>query len=97
MLVLNLSSKQILNVKFDKVSTLQDITKTMLQTAYAFPDDYPVVELPFAGRTIKAWHIGYKATGNRVFILKNGTLVTEKMHRIKEPEKVIWRLRFERD
>lgn len=97
MLVLELESRQILDVKFDKISTLQNITKTMLQTAYAFPEDYPVAELPFAGKTIKAWHIGYKATGNRVFILKNGTLVTENMHRIKEPEKVIWRLRLERD
>ena len=95
MLVINLNSKQILDVKFDKISTLQEITKAMLQTVYAFPEDYPVVELPFAGKTIKAWHVGYKATGNRVFVLRNGTLVTEEMKRVRNDTPIIWRLRLE--
>ena len=95
--IIELNTKQILKIRFKKAKTLQDIIKFMLQTAHSTPEDYPIAELSFAGKKIKAWLVGYKETGNRVFVLKNGTLVTAEMKRIRETTPIIWRLRLKAD
>ena len=91
--VLELNTQQILEVEFDKC----DLIKNMIQTCYSYPEDYPIVEFVIAGKTFQAWFVGYKATGNRVFIFKNGTCITDEMKRIRDLSTVIWRLRLERD
>ena len=93
MKVLELNTNQLLEVEFDNC----DVIKAMLQTCYAFSDDYPVVDVDVAIKTLQAWFVGYKATGNRVFIFKNGTCITDEKKRIKDLSSVIWRLRLERD
>jgi hypothetical protein len=93
MLIVELNTNQILEVEFDNCNLI----KNMLQTCYAFPEDYPTVEFAFKDKTFKAWFVGYKATGNRVFILKNGTCITEELKRIKDLSTIIWRIRLEHD
>lgn len=91
--ILEISTNQLLEVEFE----VCDVAKTMVQTCYAFPEDYPTVDVDVAGKTIKAWFVGYKATGNRVFIFKNGTCITDEKKRIRDISSIIWRLRLERD
>ena len=93
MLVAELNTEQVLEVEFDKC----DLLKNMIQTCFAFPEDYPTAEFKIANKTLHAWFVGYKATGNRVFMLRNGTCITEEKKRIKDLSKIIWRLRLERD
>lgn len=93
MLIHELNTDQLLNVEFDNC----DLIKNMLQTCYAYSEDYPLVDIDIAGKIFKAWFVGQKATGNRVFILKNGTCITEEKKRIKDLSSIIWRLRLERD
>ena len=91
--IFELNTEQILKVEFDNC----DLIKNMLQTCYAFSKDYPEVEFEIAGKKFQAWFVGHKATGNRVFILKNGTCITEELRRIRDLSTIIWRLRLERD
>ena len=91
--IFELNTKQFLTVEFDNC----DLIKNMIQTCYAYPEDYPTVEFQFKDKTIRTWFVGCKATGNRVFMMRNGTCVTENMRRIKDLNTIIWRLRVERD
>lgn len=93
MLIAELNTGQLLEVEFDSC----DLVKNMIQTCFAFPEDYPSVDFEVANKTFQAWFVGYKATGNRVFMLKSGTCITDEKKRIKDISKVIWRLRLERD
>lgn len=93
MLIAELNTKQILEVEFEK----HNVVKTMIQTCYAYPEDYPLVDVVISGKTYQAWFAGYKATGNRVFLFRNGTCVTENLKRIRDIDSIIWRLRLERD
>lgn len=92
MLIAELNTGQLLKVKFDKC----DLIKNMIQTCYAFPEDYPKVDFEIAGKKFESWFVGYKSTGNRVFMLKNGTCVTDNRKRVKNIDSIIWRLRLER-
>ena len=91
--VFELNTEQILKVEFDSCG----LVKNMLQTCYAFPEDYPKVDFEIAEKKFEAWFVGYKSTGNRVFMLKNGTCVTENLKRIRDLDSIIWRLKLERD
>ena len=93
MLVAELNTKQILEVEFDKC----DLVKNMIQTCFSNQEDYPVIQFEIAGKAFQAWFVGYKATGNRVFMLKNGTCITEEKKRIKDLSSIVWRLRLEHD
>lgn len=93
MLIAELNTGQTIDVEFDSC----DLIKNMLQTCYAFPEDYPEVEFQVADKKFQAWFVGYKATGNRVFMLKNGACITDEKKRIKDLSKIIWRLRLTRD
>ena len=93
MLIAELNTEQILEVEFDNC----DLIKNMIQTCYAFPEDYPQASFTVAEKKFDSWFVGYKATGNRVFMLKNGTCVTENLRRIRDLDSIIWRLRLERD
>lgn len=88
-----LNTGQLMEVDFDEC----DVVKKILQTCYAFPEDYPLIELDIACKKFQAWFVGEKATGNRVFILKNGTCITEEKRRIRDLSSIIWRLRLKRD
>ena len=88
-----MNTKQILEIEFDNC----DLIKNMVQTCYAYPEDYPNVEFNLNGKTLKTWFVGCKATGNRVFMLRNGTCITDEMKRIKDLSLIIWKLRLERD
>lgn len=92
-MIIDIGTKQILEVEFDNC----DLIKNLIQTCFEFPDDYPPIEFEVAGKPFQTWFVGYKATGNRVFMLKNGTCITEEKKRIKDLSKIIWRLRLERD
>ena len=93
MLVADLNTEQILEIEFDNCNLI----KNMIQTCFAFPEDYPAVNFEIAGKTFQAWFVGCKTTGNRVFMLKNGVCITEEKKRIRDLSTVIWRLRLERD
>ena len=93
MLVAELNTEQILEIEFDNC----DLIKNMLQTCFAYPEDYPLVDFEIAGKPFQAWFVGCKATGNRVFMMKNGVCITEEKKRIKDLSSIIWRLRLERD
>ena len=93
MLVADLNTEQILEVEFDNC----DLIKNMMQTCFAYPEDYPLVDFEIAGKLFQAWFVGCKATGNRVFMMKNGICITEEKKRIKDLSSIIWRLRLERD
>ncbi len=93
MLVAELNTEQILEIDFDNC----DLIKNMMQTCFAYPEDYPLVDFEIAGKQFQAWFVGCKATGNRVFMMKNGICITEEKKRIKDLSSIIWRLRLERD
>lgn len=93
MLIAELNTEQILEIEFDNC----DLIKNMLQTCFAYPEDYPLVDFEIADKAFQAWFVGYKATGNRVFMMKNGICITEEKKRIKDLSSIIWRLRLERD
>lgn len=91
--IFELNTKQFLTVEFDNC----DPIKNMIQTCYAYPEDYPTVEFQFKDKTIRTWFVGCKATGNRIFMMRNGICVTENLHKLRSVTDVIWRLRLMRD
>ena len=92
--VLDLNTGSTLCVEFPE----QDIAKTMLSTSMLYPLDYPVEKFNINGKDHLVRLVGYKSsTGNSVYIMANGTLITQEFKRVKDPLDVVWRLRLERD
>lgn len=92
-LVYELNTDQVVAVEFEDCS----FEKVMLNTCMSSPDDYPAAEVEIGHKTHKVQLAGYKcSTGKSVFIMANGTFITDELKRVKDITSVVWRLRLER-